>query len=331
MMQASTFQLKRRTDTTAHVPVVQRSALLQDVLATVRLDDSRYLLVEDERGNLLGAVSVNDLQQRSSFHNPIERSRWLEMSMDIAMEGHLSPLSDTNPHEAPPSEVSVIRDGTGVVALVTESDLYVRWSSIRSSISGAWIDPVTGLPSRAMFERRLSEEFVRAQRSGVSLAIGMIDLDHFKQINDQHGHSVGDQALQAVAQHLQRELRSYDFVGRFGGDEFAIICTGCRPSEIDIPIRRIQQKTASLFADGKLSTDDLRVTLSIGVAVAHDPAQLSSASQLVEWADQCLYAAKRAGRNCAHKIEHLHQSTEQLPQFMTRIAIMEPTAANNAS
>src|SRR5204863_4432269 len=104
------------------------------------------------------------------------------------------------------------------------------------------------------FNRRLREEINRSARSRQSLAVLLIDLDYFKQITEQFGHAAGDAVLSLIGDSLRACVRSYDFVARFGGDEFAIICHDCQPENIGLPIMRLQRALASrLEADSDLS------------------------------------------------------------------------------
>ncbi|MEW6678202.1 MAG: diguanylate cyclase [Pseudomonadota bacterium] len=154
-------------------------------------------------------------------------------------------------------------------------------------------DALTGLPSRRYFMDQLSRELARRHRYNHPLSLLMLDLDNFKQINDQWGHAGGDEALRAFADAVQCCLRTQDIAGRIGGEEFAIFLpeTGenvARPVAERIRARMAQAPIMS--ADGKLN----QVTVSIGVAQAEDGDDLT---QLMRRADRALYAAKRGGRN----------------------------------
>lgn len=153
-------------------------------------------------------------------------------------------------------------------------------------------DGLTGLPNRRFFMTQLASELARRQRYGHPLSLLMLDLDHFKQVNDRWGHGVGDEALRLFADSVQCCLRTQDVAGRLGGEEFAILLpeTGenvARP--VAERIRARMEQTLIAAADG-----NCHVTVSIGVTQAMDSDDLES---LLRRADEALYAAKERGRN----------------------------------
>jgi diguanylate cyclase (GGDEF)-like protein len=150
-------------------------------------------------------------------------------------------------------------------------------------------DPLTGLANHRTFLERLSQELVRAERDGTPLALVMVDLDHFKDVNDTHGHQVGDEVLREVAGRLRAAAREGDVVGRVGGEEFGWILPGCteaRAWEAAERARRAMRGTP-VPAVGT-------VTMSAGVA---ERAGAAGAADLVRRADAALYAAKAGGRD----------------------------------
>jgi diguanylate cyclase (GGDEF)-like protein len=153
-------------------------------------------------------------------------------------------------------------------------------------------DPLTGLPSRRFFMMHLASELARRQRYGHPLSLFMLDLDHFKQINDQWGHGVGDDVLRLFADTLQGCLRTQDMAGRIGGEEFAIFL----PETDERVARLVAKRILSRMERARVASaeGDCGVTVSIGVAQAEDSDDLES---LLRRADQALYAAKQAGRN----------------------------------
>lgn len=157
----------------------------------------------------------------------------------------------------------------------------------------ALCDPLTGLYNRRYLDEFFAREQARVQREGLPLALALIDLDHFKQLNDEYGHLVGDDVLKGVAQHLLGSLRSTDAVFRIGGEEFLMILPGAGPDEA---LARLQAICAQL-AGSVLATrsGERQVTLSAGVA--NWPQQGRQLDELLQAADAALYEAKRAGRN----------------------------------
>ena len=158
-------------------------------------------------------------------------------------------------------------------------------------------DALTGLANRRQFELALASEVDRVARAGEPAMVLMIDIDHFKKVNDTHGHQAGDLVLKAVAQGLQECIRPMDTLARFGGEEFAMILPNCPPSfgqTVAERVRlRVHGKAISIGAG-----HDVFITVSIGGAFA--PQWVRSSSTLwVDRADQQLYRAKAAGRNRA--------------------------------
>ena len=155
-------------------------------------------------------------------------------------------------------------------------------------------DPLTGLCNRREFDRRLRDELLRCERYRHPLSLLMLDLDHFKAINDSHGHPVGDKVLREVADIVKHALRASDEVARDGGEEFAVILPETANSGAQVLAERIRVAVA----DHTLAIDDQRrinVTLSIGLA--NFPGDAGTDARLIVAADSALYAAKRAGRN----------------------------------
>jgi len=157
------------------------------------------------------------------------------------------------------------------------------------------VDALTGLRTRRYVQDLLAVEVLRAQRYGTRLALQMVDLDAFKQLNDAHGHPAGDAVLRGVAERLLRMLRATDTGGRWGGDELVVVMPQNTPRGAAVLAERWRAEVAAARfagADGA----PLAVTLSIGIA-EYAPAHVSAAD-LVAAADRALYAAKRRGRNC---------------------------------
>ena len=156
-------------------------------------------------------------------------------------------------------------------------------------------DPLTGLPNRRFIQAVLQSEIDRVARSGEAALLLMLDIDHFKRVNDQHGHGAGDLVLQAVARTLECCLLPMDTVARYGGEEFAIILPACQfgfGRAVAERVRRAIEDTPIVISP----TQTLRVTVSIGGAFALQ--WIRSTAQLwTERADAQLYHAKASGRN----------------------------------
>ena len=157
-------------------------------------------------------------------------------------------------------------------------------------------DGLTSIWNRTAILDLLIGELERSRRNRDSIGIIMADIDFFKKINDSHGHLVGDAVLREVGHRLQSGLRSYDFVGRYGGEEFLIVVPGCDPLNLKVTAERLRRKVA----DEPVATTagPVQVTISLGLAATQATAtDMIGREALVHHADQALYAAKAAGRN----------------------------------
>ena len=172
------------------------------------------------------------------------------------------------------------------------------------ALRDALVDGLTGMFVKEYFHRRAEEEFVRARRYSGELAFLLLDLDHFKAVNDTWGHFAGDTVLRECARTIRACLRASDMSGRFGGEEFAVVLPECDLAgalETGERIRR-QVELLEVRHDGKV----IRVSLSGGVSAMH-PGMLSAAHAL-QLADEALYRAKHDGRNrlcIAQEQEHV--------------------------
>ncbi len=154
-------------------------------------------------------------------------------------------------------------------------------------------DPLTGIWNRARAFESLSTEITRAAREGTAVSVIMLDLDHFKDVNDRHGHMAGDAVLRIVTRRVQSSLRVYDVLGRYGGEEFIIILPGCDAAAVAATAERIRRAVSASPID--TSEGLIAVTASMGTASAQ--LGLTTAESLVRAADEALYVAKREGRD----------------------------------
>lgn len=153
-------------------------------------------------------------------------------------------------------------------------------------------DPLTGVWNRAAILDSLEREFNRSEREENPLSVIMVDIDHFKQINDTYGHQTGDNVLREVTKRMQSVMRSYDALGRYGGEEFVVIALGCdKDSALNLA-----ERLRAIVDASPVSTPGatIPVTLSLGVATV---SKGLSPESLLRCADEALYRAKRAGRN----------------------------------
>ena len=158
----------------------------------------------------------------------------------------------------------------------------------------ATTDPLTGLANRRFALETTQTLAAQSERNQTPLGVILLDVDHFKQVNDTYGHPVGDLILQQVAQRLQSSIRTYDIAARFGGEEFLVLC-----ADTDVPTAvQVAERIRTVVAEQLFTTPQgatLRVTVSLGVQASITTPE--AMMQLVEAADQALYCAKQAGRN----------------------------------
>ncbi len=153
-------------------------------------------------------------------------------------------------------------------------------------------DALTGLGNRRYFDKFLEWVMANAQRAGQSYAVVLLDIDHFKRVNDTFGHDLGDEVLKHLAAELKKQIRTADMLFRWGGEEFVIVMPHCTPVEAEIAAERFRthiQKTPYVF-----STEKLYLTISLGIYAGHESADIKLPMAI---ADQCLYKAKSGGRN----------------------------------
>lgn len=160
-------------------------------------------------------------------------------------------------------------------------------------------DGLTGLPNRTLFHDRIAQAISSGRRTGAGFAVLCIDLDRFKQVNDQRGHGIGDRLLQMVADRLRGSIRESDTVARFGGDEFAILQTAAKQPEEAAALA--QRLVAALSEPCEIEGHQLAIGASVGVALY--PADGLSADQLLKSGDIALYKAKEDGRSRFHFFE----------------------------
>jgi two-component system, cell cycle response regulator len=184
------------------------------------------------------------------------------------------------------------RVATGAVTMLahyaSQAALALRNAHLLADITRmALSDPLTGLANRRSFEESYAREVDRSRRSAAPLSVVMVDIDHFKRVNDDHGHEMGDLVLVHVGERLPKAARPMDICARLGGEEFVVLLPGCTPVEALHVAERLR---AAIAADAPLP-----ITASAGVATLG--VHLDDPAQLLPAADEALYAAKAAGRD----------------------------------
>ena len=178
----------------------------------------------------------------------------------------------------------------------------------------AQYDMLTGVPNRRLLGDRMKVALARAKREKVSMAVCMLDLDGFKEVNDQHGHDVGDNLLIEVARRMQSVLRADDSLARLGGDEFVFLLSSLKQlEECSSVLERMLRSIAQPMAVG-----DIEVQVSASIGLTLYPQDDADPDTLLRHADQAMYGAKQAGKNCYHLFdpEHDRQVKAHLDQLL---------------
>jgi len=249
---------------------------LMPVLEHVR----QYLAIDDETLSALPALLNEDLMEVASlFETDLTDYSLSESLIDLAKEALLV------------RQLQTIQKSD---QLQEESDMLE--SRTKSLEEQARRDGLTGLFNRAYLDDKLGVEFKMAKERDWPLVVMFVDLDHFKNVNDNYGHQVGDDVLRAAANILNECVRDTDIVARYGGEEFVIIQPGCTMNSANV----VSERLINTFRDTRHPVQDggeLSVTASIGVAIMDDDCTFTSATEMLGAADKAVYVAKDQGRN----------------------------------
>jgi len=295
-----------KTDRRAGDKTLARATI--ESLLTPELEPGKaYLIVI--RGRSVGRMV--ELSERSSLigrsadcHLPIDDEAASRQHARVDREGSdyvLHDLGSTNGLFVDNARVKrhVLRDGNRVqlgsatiIKFCFQDELEERFQ--RQLYESATRDALVGTYNRQYFLDALEAEFSLCFRNGIALSLLMIDIDHFKSVNDRFGHLTGDQALKQVAAEAQRQLRAEDLLARYGGEEFSVMLRHAGPKEASVAAERIRRAIEALRIEhGEVS---FQITLSVGIGTFKDRNHLN-AEALLRTADRYLYEAKRQGRN----------------------------------
>ncbi len=276
----------RRQDLSSRISGLERSIheigelyqLSKRFLATLELNDGLRIVEEVMEERM-------PVSKQKELMDTLDRVQALVEGGDVAVERLIQamPLTDADLKTRERWGIAI-----GQLALGLQ-----RIALYRRVQESATQDGLTGQLVRRVFRERLEGEVERALRRGTSLAFLMVDLDHFKQINDTYGHLVGDVVLREVARLIRVSVREMDLVGRYGGEEFAVALPDAG-SALGFQIAERIRKTIE-SASIRAYDEEVQLTVSIGIGMC--PIHASTAEQLVEHADQAMYQAKALGRN----------------------------------
>ncbi len=247
-----------------------QTSLAHQVLGTIARNEEFGVLLEVVLGELHQAGDVNEL----------EDLRWtLIREIEKLSKGH--------------QELAEQLDSTHHYLQLVESDSRQLSDELVRVRLLSLTDELTGLPNRRAFLRRIEDEVARVQRYGFPLSLALIDLDHFKQINDKYGHAGGDEVLQMYARKFLSTFRHHDLVARYGGEEFAILLPNTDAQGSSCALSKVKERASESRWQSKDGVAPVP-TFSAGVSL-YKPGETASA--FIERADKALYRAKQLGRN----------------------------------
>jgi diguanylate cyclase (GGDEF)-like protein len=193
-----------------------------------------------------------------------------------------------------------------IVPLPSHDGLVNRFAAIERDVTAevererqledlAFADPLTKLANRRYFEQMLEKELARARRSNQELSLAILDIDHFKHVNDTWGHPVGDRVLVAVARSMLQSVRAYDSVARIGGEEFTLLLPGASLADA---IRVVERARADIHANAHVIADSQTITITCSAGLTSlQGIPVDTVEGLIAAADRALYQAKNAGRD----------------------------------
>jgi len=235
----------------------------------------------------------------------------------LGVMAHIAPPQFNVPAQALTVTLAVVPLILLILMSIHQSELRGRLSKQRLELEAAVAqvrllvtrDALTGLVNRKHMQELLEQECLRQARTGRAFCVVLVDLDHFKRINDAHGHPVGDEVLCAFAQAAQGELRETDTIARWGGEEFLLLMRETDPEPAGkVAVERLRREIAALHPSH--TVPELRFSFSAGVALHHHDETLELT---IAQADRALYAAKAAGRNCVVVSETGRPATQVFP------------------
>ena len=241
------------------------------------VDPAEHPVVDQAMQLLFGQVSTDREATTGSFEIRLRCKRGRQLWGDI----NSTPIHDAFGQVA--GFIGVTRDAT------------VRRASHKKLLEQTIRDPLTGLFNRRYLDESLERELARARRENLPLSLIMIDIDHFKQLNDLHGHQTGDEVLKRLGALIRQGARRADLPCRYGGEEFLLVLPNVAA---DIAAERAEKWRLAFAQEEIVLADGLRVSSTFSAGVATYPAHGESSEALVRAADQALYTAKHSGRNC---------------------------------
>ncbi|MFQ5454684.1 MAG: diguanylate cyclase [Nitrospirota bacterium] len=235
------------------------------IIGVIYIDKDPYISVNKELLELAGLQSVHMIHN-SRLYNALKKTNLSLIKKNEELENTITKL--------------------------------IRTERLKEKIESISLtDELTGLSNRRDITKRLLEEFSRARRFNQNLSVMMIDIDNFKKFNDNHGHIMGDRVLKQVSSILLSNKRSYDVIGRYGGEEFLLIFPGVNNKDAAIIAKRIMDTIkGSTFLINK---EEINITVSIGIYTFNNESDIKDINDLIKMADNAMYMAKKEGKDKA--------------------------------
>ncbi len=280
----------------------ERLVELRELLAQFRVTaESNYQHILSDRAYVVNAVGrdeqflefaskADDIQRviKASYDSGIQSYTTTSITLIIAVMV-IAAYSIRLQHKHELSRDLLLKSLTDAKTAIEEKNNQLH--------NQAYFDPLTNLPNRTLFLDRLNQSILNAERSKKSFALLFIDLDHFKDVNDQHGHDMGDMLLKQVAKRINQCIRVTDLSARFSGDEFVVVLGHIQDvsSAINVASKIASKLTRSLSRPFQLERVSANVSASIGVSIY--PEDSASQDTLIRYADNAMYHAKKMGKN----------------------------------
>jgi diguanylate cyclase (GGDEF)-like protein/PAS domain S-box-containing protein len=262
--------------------------------------DGRFVYANKQLKDLFG-LTMEEMIGKTCYdlHVPIAAELQAQVEQVIRSKGSVSREAPYTASAGKPVWHDYVftpvfnKDGEVESVVCIGHDVTERRASEHSNWTKANYDDLTGLPNRSFFTHRLEESVKHSHRFGSPIALLFIDLDYFKEINDQFGHEAGDSLLKQTAERIHACVRESDTAARIGGDEFIVILKNLQnPGHVEIVAEKIRQRLAEPF---DLGNHTIQISASIGVSLS--PQDTTYATELVNHADSAMYASKNKGRN----------------------------------
>lgn len=279
--------------------IVQSLDRLSEGITIIDADD-KLVLYNSQAAEYLGidqkdiyiGMSLHDIVGTDADNKSFDPGSLLMQQLDASREGKSQFFEREVGHKILSVRANPIPGG-GVITLYT--DITERKAFEKRLIEMATLDELTGLVNRREFFTLGHHEERRATREGHVVSVMMVDADYFKKINDTYGHAIGDEVLRNLADNCRKIFRKTDIVGRYGGEEFAVILPGAEEDMAKIIAERLRRS----IEDSRVQTDQGEVSYTVSIGIASARGRDVKIEELLDRADLALYTAKAQGRNRA--------------------------------